>query len=147
MGVSMSIVIGGNHANPREAFVGGLTGGALYMYMVLMTMAAVARFVGFDTLMTSVYPVIGYIGMAMIVVLVFWWFTHRDRIDEETRVRYRLTALLGMKQSERHDFTDRNEEQVEEAAGQSVVDAEEVTDAVDAEAGDHVSSGSASTRS
>lgn len=218
MGVSMSIVIGGNHANPREAFIGGLSGGALYM--VLMTMAAVAlfagfetageaevpmlelfagmndwapwvmvvviyvmvyntaigmlyalgkrlsgkrfrfypvfavatlaafavSFVGFDTLMTYVYPVIGYIGMAMIVVLVFWWFTHRDRIDEETRVRYRLTALLGMKQSERHDFSDRNEEQVDEAADQSVVDADEVTDAVDAEAGDHVSSGEGSTR-
>ena len=209
MGVSMSIVIGGNHANPREAFVGGLAGGALYM--VLMTMAAVAlfagfetageadvpmlalfagindwapwamvviiyvmvynsaigmlyalgkrlsgrrfrfypvfaagtlaafavSFVGFDTLMTYVYPVLGYIGMVMIVVLVVWWFTHRDRIDEEIRVRYRLTALLGMKQSQEHEFTDRNEEQVAEAADHSVADSRAVTEAVETEAPAH----------
>ncbi len=219
MGVSMSIVIGGDHANPREAFVGGLTGGALYM--VLMTMAAVAlfagfetageaevpmlalfagmndwapwvmvvviyvmvynsaigmlyalgkrlsgkrfrfypvfavctlaafavSFVGFDTLMTYVYPVIGYIGMAMIAVLVLWWFTHRDRIDEEIRVRYRLTALLGMKQSDPDDFSDRNEEQLEEAADSSVVDSEKVTESVEEEVGGHSASGSGSTRS
>lgn len=217
VGVSMSIVIGGNHADPREAFVGGLSGGVLYM--VLMTMAAVAlfagfetageaevpmlelfagmndwapwvmvviiyvmiyntaigmlyalgkrlsgkrfrfypvfaaatlaafavSFVGFDALMTYVYPVIGYIGMAMIAVLVSWWFTHRERIAAETRVRYRLSALLGMKRSDRHEFSEHNERQLREAADRSVVDAEEVTQAVDAETADRTASESGPT--
>lgn len=36
LGVSMCLVIGGNHPNPREAGLGGLAGGALYTALLLM---------------------------------------------------------------------------------------------------------------
>ena len=46
-------------------------------------------FAGFDTLMKYVYPVIGYTGMVMIVVMVFGWARYRTQIAEETTRRGR----------------------------------------------------------
>lgn len=54
-------------------------------------------FAGFKALMQYVYPVIGYIGIVMIVVLVVAWLKSLSEIKDEAVRRDRLTALLHLK--------------------------------------------------
>ncbi|MDU0479790.1 hypothetical protein QVA66_11165 [Staphylococcus chromogenes] len=170
LAVSMSLVIGGDHLDPREAGWGGLWGGIIYtvlmgvaFFALLMNADKVGKsdipmlylldsihpalgfimsiiiflmifntaigmfyalgkrlsagredrylpifiggclagyavsFFGFKTLMAYVYPVIGYIGMFMVVVLVVAWVKSLNDIKDESRRRERIKALLSLK--------------------------------------------------
>ncbi len=50
-------------------------------------------FVGFDTLMAYVYPVLGYVGLVMVALLVGWRVMSRRRFTRETDRRKHLYAL------------------------------------------------------
>ena len=68
-------------------------------------------FLGFKTLMNYVYPILGYLGMFMIVVLVFAWFRGLSKIRDESTRRERIKSLLRLKlhpdetYDEKHDGT------------------------------------------
>lgn len=84
-------------------------------------------FAGFDTLMEYVYPVIGYTGMVMIVVMVFGWARYRTQIAEETTRRGRLRALLRLRRDPGKDYTPGHEKRYEEAVRQSPADDDRLT--------------------
>lgn len=68
-------------------------------------------FVGFDDLMNVVYPILGWIGLAMLVLLGGWWIASRSRLAEESRhrdsARGILTRYLGHGRRQRISHTDR----------------------------------------
>ncbi|MFB6573338.1 YkvI family membrane protein [Kocuria palustris] len=84
-------------------------------------------FAGFDTLMKYVYPVIGYTGMVMIVVMVFGWARYRTQIAEETTRRGRLRALLRLRRDPGKDYAPGHEKRYEEAVRQSPADDDRLT--------------------
>lgn len=167
LGVSMSLMIGGNTLDPRDAGRGGLLGGVVYTILLVMNAFAllvnfdavgdadvpmlklfesmhpvaslamvfvtflmiynttismfyalgrrmtvnhrkryvpvflgicvlgyVISLVGFGTLMSVVYPVIGYVGMVLVVVMFIWWFRNREAIGVEAGRRTRIRALM-----------------------------------------------------
>lgn len=195
LGVSMSLVIGGNYASPKEAGIGGLMGGALYTVMLIIatitlylniekvsgsdvpmlemmnqihpTLGVVMAiiiffmifntaigmfyalgkrltastdksfrpvfvvvtligygisFVGFDTLMTYVYPVIGYIGMAMIVIMIAWWVRSRRRIFVEAKRRDRIHELAHAREDKDGDYTEKDRQEMRKLVGESNID-------------------------
>lgn len=195
LGVSMSLVIGGNYASPKEAGIGGLMGGALYTVMLIIAaitlylniekvsgsdvpmlemmnqihptlgviMAIIIffmifntaigmfyalgkrltastdksfrpvfvvvtligygiSFVGFDTLMTYVYPVIGYIGMAMIVIMIAWWVRSRRRIFVEAKRRDRIHELAHAREDKDGDYTEKDRQEMRKLVGESNID-------------------------
>lgn len=207
MAVSMSLVIGGSHANSKDALVGGIAGGVLYLVLLMMAavllyleypaigdadvpmlalfaslsdwmpwvmvfiiyamiyntaiamlyalgrrlsadrpqryrpvfigvtlLAFAVSFAGFGSLMSVVYPLIGWVGMAMVAVLLGWWLRHRGEVAEEMRLRYRMRALLGLKRHPDREFTPGHAAMLQEAAADSVAPGQALTGAIDAEA-------------
>ncbi|MDN6326081.1 MAG: hypothetical protein L0J70_11805 [Corynebacterium sp.] len=203
LGVSMSLVIGGNHANMRAAGRGGLLGGVIYTVLlilavftllanietvsgddvpmltlfdsmhpamayvmvfiifamifntaigmfyalgkrvtssrpgwytpVFLSLCAVGyavSFVGFDTLMTYVYPVLGYLGMAMVVMLVGWWLYARTRLSEESGHREKIQDLTERREDDGQDFGSEEESQLSEELEESDMDSGELAEAV-----------------
>ena len=191
LAVSMCLVIGGDHINPREAGRGGLLGGIAYAillftagFILMMNSANVAdtdipmltlvnsinpylglamaiiiylmifntavgmfyalgkrltvnrtewyrpvfiavslagfgfSFVGFRELMASVYPILGYLGIVMVVVLVVAWLRSLSQIKDESVRRDRLRALLMLKLHPDKEY----DEALDKVIGQHVVD-------------------------
>ncbi|MDO4255911.1 MAG: hypothetical protein Q4C90_01880 [Kocuria sp.] len=205
LGVSMSLVIGGNTLDPRDAGRGGIIGGVVYTVLLTMnafallvnypsvgeadvpmlrlfeTMHPVAAMamvfvtfvmiyntcismfyalgrrmtvnhrsryvpiflvtclvgyaislVGFGTLMSVVYPVIGYVGLVLMVVMFVWWFRNREKISTEAGRRIRIRALLTKRGDDSQDFSEYNENQLRDATEGSPADNDTLTGAIDA---------------
>lgn len=56
LGVSMSLVIGGNHTDPRASFRGGIIGGVIYT--VMLVMAAVVMFLNIEDVAGTEVPML-----------------------------------------------------------------------------------------
>lgn len=197
LAVSMSLVIGGDHLDPREAGRGGFWGGILYtvlmglaFFALLMNADKVAdsdipmlyiltgihpamgfimaiiiflmifntaigmfyalgkrlsagreerylpifiggclggyavSFFGFKTLMAYVYPVIGYIGMFMVVIMVLAWANYLKEIKDEARRRDRIKSLLRLKLRPDVAYDDAKDAVIGKALTDSVADEE-----------------------
>lgn len=77
-----------------------------YPIFVVGTLAGYGMsFFGFKPLMNYVYPILGYMGMFMVVVLVFAWFRSLSKIRDESVRRERIKSLLRLKlhPEEKHD--------------------------------------------
>ena len=193
--VSMTLVVGDNHANMRDAARGGVAGGVVYtvllvlaVFTLLMNIEVVAdddvpmlslfdsmhpvmayimvfvifamiyntaigmfyalgtrvtssrpgwyvpvflglcaagygvSFVGFDTLMTYVYPVLGYLGLAMVVLLVGWWILSRTRLSEESETRDTVRDLAEKREDGDGDLNAEEEAALDRALDVSDAD-------------------------
>ncbi|MGP9723053.1 YkvI family membrane protein [Corynebacterium sp. AOP40-9SA-29] len=69
-----------------EWYVPSLIGVSLLGYAV--------SFIGFEGLMSVFYPLIGWAGLAMIILLVGWWVKSRVRIARERDRRDRITDIV-----------------------------------------------------
>lgn len=213
LGVSMSLVIGGNHANPRSAGRGGLWGGLLYTVMLLMAAVtlyfsiemvggeavpmlalfqnmhpvlsfimvwiifamiyntcigmfyALGRrltanrpdkfrpvfigvtvagfgisFFGFEALMTYVYPAIGYAGMLMVAVLVFWWVKHRRTVSEEILRREQMHQLAYQREHPEEEFSKSDAAELRSIVAESNAEPERLQEVFRSEVEERVSS-------
>ncbi|WP_072344322.1 YkvI family membrane protein [Actinomyces urinae] len=82
----------------------------------------VISFVGFETFVSYLYPVIGYAGMLLILLLVVHWVRSREDIREEVARRMAIRKLL--RRLMRHDkhFHQGHADQLADAIEQSPVD-------------------------
>ncbi|MDN5720913.1 hypothetical protein, partial [Corynebacterium sp.] len=79
LGVSMSLVIGGNHANMRAAGRGGLLGGVIYTVLLILAvftlLANIETVSGDDvpmlTLFDSMHPAMAYVMVFIIFAMIF----------------------------------------------------------------------------
>ena len=90
-------------------------------------------FVGFSTLMSFLYPIIGFIGMLMIAVFVVWWIRSRRLIAQELGRRDRMRALLRLRDDPARRFSEGHEQRLARAARESAAEGEAVTGAIDTE--------------
>ncbi len=63
------------------------------VFLALCAAGYGVSFIGFDTLMAYVYPVLGYVGLAMVALLVGWRIACRARFRQESDRRERLHDL------------------------------------------------------
>ncbi|WP_165242914.1 hypothetical protein [Corynebacterium lizhenjunii] len=75
-------------------------------------------FVGFRSLMASVYPILGYLGIILVAVLVVAWVRGLSKIKDEAVRRERIRALLTLKLHPDREYDDKYDEEI----GQHVVD-------------------------
>lgn len=61
-------------------------------------------FAGFKTLMKYIYPLLGYMGIVMVVILVVAWFMSLSKIKDETARRERVRSLLHLKLHPDEDY-------------------------------------------
>lgn len=90
-------------------------------------------FLGFSTLMSYIYPLVGYIGMLMIAVFIVWWVRRRVQVGQETGRRDRIRALLRLRDDPKRRFTARHERKLAGYLQDSSAQGETLTEALDLE--------------
>ncbi|QGU06378.1 hypothetical protein COCCU_02095 [Corynebacterium occultum] len=69
------------------------------VYITVTLIGFVLSFIGFQTLVAYVYPVLGYIGLLLIAVMIYGWFRGHRHIKAESGRRARLMVLLGLREA------------------------------------------------
>ena len=104
------------------------------IYFVVVLIGFALSFIGFADLLSWVYPVLGYLGMVLIVVMLIAWLKDRAEIRKETKRRERLAALAekALDPAEA-DLTAKQRAEVEKLAKKSNVDDAELWQSVQEE--------------
>ncbi|WP_216442257.1 YkvI family membrane protein [Arcanobacterium phocae] len=90
-------------------------------------------FFGFQTLVATLYPIVGYFGIIMMAILVYAWFTRREDIRHEEKLRARIRRLLRVKWDVTRVFTRKHQNALVTALDESNVNSLEQHREVSAE--------------
>lgn len=90
-------------------------------------------FFGFESLVGTLYPMVGYVGIIMMGILIYAWFTRRADIKRETKIRNKIRNLLRAKWDVTRAFTRKHETALVKALDESIVDSLEQHREVSAE--------------
>lgn len=95
--------------------------------MIVLTLIGFAlSFAGFETLVSYLYPIIGYAGMLIVGILVFAWIRERGSIKEEEARRFRIRDLLRRKWERGKKFTPSDDAKLRKALKESNIDDREL---------------------
>src|SRR5699024_12571037 len=82
------------------------------VYVIACVIGFVLSFVGFQALVSNVYPILGYIGILMIFVMSFAWIKNRGQVKTETDRRLRARKLISRRLDPRKRFTKKDRKSV-----------------------------------
>ena len=89
------------------------------VYAVCCIVGFVLSFVGFQTLVSNVYPILGYLGLLMIAVMVFNRIKNGSKLADESDRRMRAHELVSRRLDPRKRFTKKNERELRKLAAAS----------------------------
>ncbi len=104
------------------------------MRLVLIGLVAaglVCSFGGFRSLIGLMYPILGYLGMILLVVLAVAYIREKDNIEKEKSIRRRMIRLSIAKHHDDFEYTEKHEEMFNELGEASVADTEAIQEGVD----------------
>ena len=84
----------------------------------------VCSFGGFTTLISYMYPLLGYMGILLLVVLTVAWFEERENIVREKFLRRKLIRILFRKYDDDYEFTAKNKKDFHKLGEMSAADTE-----------------------
>ncbi|MHA5282011.1 YkvI family membrane protein [Corynebacterium sp. CQ3829_602738] len=93
----------------------------------------VLSFVGFQQLVSTVYPILGYLGLLLIVVMTIAWVRGIPKLRKEGDRRRRALELTRKKMDPAERFTKNDERELEYITAKSNVDSEELSEALEEE--------------
>ena len=85
-----------------------------------------ASFMGFKKLIGVMYPVIGWLGVVLLIILAVGWLRERSAVVREENLRRKLIRLLVRKHADDLEFTDEDRVEARTLARASVVDGVEL---------------------
>lgn len=104
------------------------------LFVVVTLLGFVVSFAGFTDLIGWVYPLIGYIGIIMLIALGISWVRNRERIAAEIDRRKKLAKLAELKlHPEAYGLTEEQKQTVAALARESDVDGQELWESVQEE--------------
>lgn len=123
-------------------FSGGSTSRMRLVLIGVVAAGYAASFMGFKKLIGIMYPVIGWLGVVLLIILAVGWLRERSAVLREENLRRKLIRLLVRKHADDLEFTDEDRLEARTLARASVVDgvelrrdassaAEEIVDAQD----------------
>ena len=83
-------------------------------------------FAGFKSLVAIMYPILGYIGIVMLVVLALAWIREKDNVQEEKHLRRRMIKLITKKLHPKKDFSRKDKKEFHELGQESIVETDEL---------------------
>lgn len=102
-----------------------------YPYFVITCLAGFAfSFLGFRTLVSYVYPVLGYAGAFLIICLMVAWFKDRAVIKKEIWRRNRIRELVNLKLHPEEEFTKKDAAELDFRVNNSNLDNDELAEQV-----------------
>jgi len=81
-------------------------------------------FMGFRQLVAVMYPIIGYLGMLMLVVMVVANYRKKAKIRKEKEIRNHLLSIVEKAYDPNQDLTHRDKKKAEELREASIIDNE-----------------------
>ena len=79
-------------------------------------------FMGFRQLVAVMYPIIGYLGMLMLVVLVVASYRKKAKIRKEKEIRNHLLSIVEKAYDPNQDLTHRDKKKAQELREASIID-------------------------
>lgn len=107
-------------------FSGGSTTRMRLVLVGVIALGYAASFMGFKKLVGAMYPIIGYLGIALLGVLVLGWIRQRSSVAREENLRRKLIRLLVRKHADELEYTDEHRAQARTLARASVVNGVEL---------------------
>lgn len=80
------------------------------VYVITVLIGFVLSFIGFSNLIGWVYPILGYMGILMMIIIGWAWLKNRSNLETETELRRRARELL-VKRYENNESLTREERQ------------------------------------
>lgn len=90
-------------------------------------------FMGFKKLMAILYPILGFLGTALIIILVVAWFKERDSIKSESKKRDQMEELTRKKLDDDEEFSKKDRRKLNKLAESSIIDDDKIKEAVEEE--------------
>lgn len=84
----------------------------------------ICSFGGFKTLVSYMYPILGYMGIVLTVVLLIAWFKERKNIIIEKFIRRKMIRILFKKHDDNKEFTSKDKKVFHELGEASIADTE-----------------------
>ena len=79
-------------------------------------------FGGFTTLVSYMYPLLGYMGILLLIVLTVAWIQERENIIREKFLRRKMIRLLFRKYDDDYEFTEKNKKDFQKLSEMSAAD-------------------------
>ena len=86
----------------------------------------VISFLGFKKLISMMYPILGYIGILMLLVLLISWFREKGKISSEKLLRHRMIKLISKKFADDKDYTKKDKSEFHDLGEKSIIDTSEI---------------------
>jgi len=103
-------------------FSGGSTTRMRVVLVCVVALGYAASLMGFKKLVGGMYPIIGYLGVALLAVLALGWLRERAGVLREENLRRALIRILVHKHADHLEYTDEHREKAHELSHASVVD-------------------------
>lgn len=87
-------------------------------------------FLGFKKLMSILYPILGYLGLILTIILVIAWFREREEIKREIRRRFAISVLTRRKLDDDLEFGKIEKDKLNRLAENSIIDNKDIKEAV-----------------
>lgn len=98
--------------------------------IILVTVGFGLSFLGFKKLVGIMYPIIGYIGLILIIVMLYWWFKERKNIKVERIRRQKILRLVLAREDEDQEFKESHSIKLKNMIENSHIDNQEIRDNV-----------------
>ena len=95
-------------------------------------------FVGFKKLVAIMYPIIGYMGILLILVIAIGWIKNKSKIEKEAEIRNRIYDLTFAKKDPGQDFSKKDSKELERLKDQAMAEDEDFKENVGSEIDDHI---------
>lgn len=107
-------------------FSGGSTSRMRLVLIGVVAAGYAASFMGFKKLIGMMYPVIGWLGVVLLIILAVGWLRERSAVVREENLRRKLIRVLVRKHADDLEYTDEHRAQARTLAQASVVDGAEL---------------------
>ena len=94
--------------------------------IIFVVTGYVLSFLGFKQLVSVMYPVLGYIGLVMLVVLLSAWIREKSNVQDEKHLRRRMISLISKKYDDNKQFTKKDKVEYKQLGEESVVETDEI---------------------
>ncbi|SFT41623.1 Uncharacterized membrane protein YkvI [Selenomonas sp. GACV-9] len=108
-------------------FAGGDMGKMRKILIGIVALGYVCSFGGFSQLVTWMYPLLGYMGILLLVVLAVAWVQERENILREKLLRRKMIWLLFRKYDEDMEFQPQHKKLFRKLGEMSVADTQQLT--------------------
>ena len=107
-------------------FSGGSTARLRIVLIAVVAAGYAASFMGFKKLIGVMYPIIGWLGVALLVVLAVGWLRERSAVLREENLRRKLIRVMVRKHADDLEFKDEDRLKARHLGRASVVDGVEL---------------------